>query len=263
MAFTHEAVLKRRDVFEVDPRKVKVQVGWNPRVDFSGEEELMASIIENGVLDPITIKVVDDDLILVDGERRLRATMRAIGEGYEIASIPAMLAKRGISDIDALFVTLLKNDSKPLAPIEEAAAYRRFLAWGIDPAEIGRRMGRSEQHVKNRIALDGAAPDLKAAVAEGEIGIEAARVIIVESKGSIEKQKESVKKAKEGMAVVAKTMSRKKLEKLAASLIEEYRGMLFSSEKVQGRHEGVIAGLLMALHNNQEPDWAWIKKAEE
>ena len=46
--------------------------------------------------------------------------------------------------------------------------------------------------------MDGAAPDVKAAVAAGEMGIEEAREVIAKSEGDIEKQKEAVKKKRDG-----------------------------------------------------------------
>ena len=52
--------------------------GWNPRADFNSDEldELIASIVEYGILEPLILRWKDDKLELVAGERRFRAAGR-------------------------------------------------------------------------------------------------------------------------------------------------------------------------------------------
>ena len=88
-----EGFQKRKEFFTVDPKVIVVKNGWNPRTDFSGEEELRDSIIQNGVLIPLRVKKVDNVLELIDGERRLRATHLAIKEGHNIESVPVILER--------------------------------------------------------------------------------------------------------------------------------------------------------------------------
>lgn len=258
MSWKHEAVLKRRDIFEVDPHQVRVVDGWNPRTDFSGHDELEASIIENGVIEPITVKVVNEKIELVDGERRLRATLSAISHGREIVSIPASLARKGINDIESLFLALIKNDGKPLAPSEEAEAFRRLTAWGMTQADIAKRIGRSQPYVCDRLALIDAAPEVKQAVDKKTITKKTAKRIIKQSAGSVDKQRKGLQYSKDhpedGNGF--KTMPRKAMEKIIA----EYRAVDDKALNDAARefNRGVIAGLSMAFFNSPDIKKEWM-----
>jgi ParB family chromosome partitioning protein len=191
-----DAVKTRRDVFQVDPRQIVVQDGWNPRTDFTGEEELRDSIIENGVITPLRVRLdTDKQIILVDGERRLRATLRAIQEGHGIATVPCLQERAGISDVEALLNAIVANQGKPLDPVEEAEAYRRLNAWGLSPAEIGKRIGKSDQLVRQRLSLVDASFEVKSALKSDEISIKTATDIVRESGGDLQQQSEQLKSA--------------------------------------------------------------------
>ena len=161
MAITHEAISGRSNLYNVDPRHIKVQDGWNPRTDFSGEDELMDSIQENGVKMPLSLKKNGEDLFLIDGERRLRACLKLIAEGVDIKSVPCLFTQNTISDTEALMLSLVTNDGKRLDPTEEAEAFRRLKGWGLTVAEIAKRIGRSTVHVYRRLILVDASPELK------------------------------------------------------------------------------------------------------
>ena len=75
---------KRTDIYSVDPRNVVVVDNFNVRRDFA-IDELKEQIKLQGVLNPITVVPFKDEngdekYRLVDGERRLRATLAAISE---------------------------------------------------------------------------------------------------------------------------------------------------------------------------------------
>jgi len=92
-----EGFISRRggEIFMVDPRIINVVDDWNHRVDFSGEEDLILSIIENGVRVPLLVKKTKEGTLdLVDGERRLKAVLKAIDHGNDIKAVPVEVAKR-------------------------------------------------------------------------------------------------------------------------------------------------------------------------
>jgi ParB family chromosome partitioning protein len=191
-----DAVKTRRDVFQVDPQEIIVRDGWNPRTDFTGEEELRDSIIQNGVITPLRVRrKSENQIILVDGERRLRATLRAIKEGHDIVTVPCLQERPNISDVEALLNAIVANQGKPLDPVEEAEAYRRLHAWGLSPAEIGKRIGKSDQVVRQRLALVDASFEVKSAVKNDEISIKTATNIVRESGGDLQQQSEQLKSA--------------------------------------------------------------------
>lgn len=201
-------VIKRSDVFHIDPAEIKVVDGWNPRTDFSGEDDLTASIKERGVIKPLIVKKnAANKLELVDGERRLRATLRARAEGAEIVSIPVQVEKRGTSDADLFIDAILSNGGKPFTPTEEANAFKRLLNWGFEVKGIAKRTGRSESHVRNRLELSEASPEVKKAVDAGEITIGQAMEITKEAGGSVERQGEGLSQAKEKPKVMQAVFS--------------------------------------------------------
>ena len=115
---------KRADLFHVDPAAIVVVDGWNDRTDFSGEDDLKQSIIEVGVKRPLLVKKTKDNTLeLIDGERRLRATMRAREEGAAIQTVPVIVAPARANEIDLYLDSVIANTGKPLTPTEEANSF--------------------------------------------------------------------------------------------------------------------------------------------
>lgn len=203
--------VETRKFYGIDPREIIVEAGWNPRTDFSGEEELIQSIIENGVKRPVILKRnAEDRYVLVDGERRLRATLKAIAMGHDIKSIPAILESPKISQTESLFDAIIANDGKPFDPLEEGEAFRRLVAWGNKVSDIAKRLGKSVTHVQGRIDLSNASPVLKDAVKEKRVNVSLATQIQKKSKGDESIQRDLTEKAstgKEGKAEVKKTVA--------------------------------------------------------
>jgi ParB family chromosome partitioning protein len=192
-----EGVGARKDYYHVDPLRIIVKDGWNPRTDFSGEEDLMASIIENGVQVPLRVRrgLDDTEIVLIDGERRLRAVLRALDEGNEIKSVPCIFERTGISDTEALLMSLITNQGKPLDATEEAGAFRRFVNWGMTVQDIAKRIGKSAEFVRQRLTLVDAAPAVKTAVKNGEISIAQGVSIVKESHGDPDQQQVALAQA--------------------------------------------------------------------
>lgn len=198
MLTKEEGLKKRTDLCHIDPRVVKVVDGWNDRIDFTGEEDLMQSIISEGVKEPIKVQKVDGGLNLVNGERRLRAVMRAIKEGHEIQSVPAIIFNSKVNELDLHVEALVADTGKPLTPSEEASAFKRLVNWGLTPPEIARRIGRSKTLVRNRLELANLVPEAKEAVDNGEITMTDALEIAETPK--VDEQKEQLDTAKKKKA---------------------------------------------------------------
>ena len=105
-----------------------------PRKEFSHAEleDLVGSIKEHGVLQPILVTERDDGgYELIAGERRLRATTIA-----GLATIPAIV--KAATRQEKLELALIENIQRQnLNPIEEAFAYRRLME------EFGMKIGRA------------------------------------------------------------------------------------------------------------------------
>jgi len=122
-----------------------------PRDVFDPEalEELVHSIKEIGLLQPVVVRPVGDDRFeLVAGERRLRASKIA-----GLSTIPAII--RHTADADLLREALLENLHRAnLNAIEEAAAYQQLLDdFSCTQEELATRIGRSRPQVTNTLRL--------------------------------------------------------------------------------------------------------------
>jgi ParB family chromosome partitioning protein len=154
-----------------------------PRVEFDQEalEELMASIREVGVLQPIVVRPIAGSPIagspvsyeLIMGERRLRAT-KALG----LDSIPAVI--KDTADEDMLRDALLENlHRSQLNPLEEASAYQQLLAdFGITQDELAGRIGRSRPQISNTLRLLKLPAAVQSRVAAGVLSAGHARAIL-------------------------------------------------------------------------------------
>ncbi len=193
-----DGFIKRgRESFLVDPFCIVVVKGWNKRIDFSGEEDLMEYIKESGLPQPLEVRKTKDNILeLVDGERRLRATLRLIKEGFEKLPIPVNVAKKGTSDIDLCFKSIALNNGKPLLPTEQAAFFKRLENWGVARQEIANKSGVSLSTVRNRLELSNASPAVSKAVENKEVSIKDAKIIIEDSDGRVDRQIEKLEEVK-------------------------------------------------------------------
>jgi ParB family chromosome partitioning protein len=154
------------------------QIRPNPRqpreqFDEDALAELMASIREVGVLQPVVVRPVADGFELVMGERRWRAC-RELG----LPAVPAIV--RSTADDAMLLDALLENlHRQELNPLEEAAAYQQLLAeFGATHEGLADRIGRSRSHVTNTMRLLGLPPAVQRRVAAGVLSAGHARALL-------------------------------------------------------------------------------------
>lgn len=151
-----------------------------PRTEFSKEklDELVASIREVGVLQPIVVRPIvggsgAQKYELIMGERRLRAS-KQLG----LATIPAVIKNTADDAMlrDALLENLHRAD---LNPLEEASAYQQLLAdFGITQEQLATRIGRSRPQITNTIRLLKLPPSVQRRVASGVLSAGHARAVL-------------------------------------------------------------------------------------
>ncbi len=148
-----------------------------PRTEFDADAlaELVASIREVGLLQPVVVRATPDPAVheLVMGERRWRASRQA-GLGV----IPAIV--RDTDDAAMLRDALLENLHRAdLNPLEEAAAYQQLLDdAGCSQEELSRRIGRSRPQISNTLRLLRLAPAVQRRVAAGVLSAGHARALV-------------------------------------------------------------------------------------
>lgn len=137
--------------------------------------ELVASITEVGLLQPVVVRPLDDGAYeLVMGERRLRASQKA-----GLSTIPAIV--RRTEEADLLRDALLENLHRAqLNPLEEAAAYQQMLAdFGCTQEELSLRIKRSRPQISNTIRLLQLPAPVQRRVAAGVLSAGHARALLM------------------------------------------------------------------------------------
>jgi ParB family transcriptional regulator, chromosome partitioning protein len=147
-----------------------------PREIFNQEEmdELVHSIHEVGLLQPIVVRAVETDKYeLIMGERRWRAAQAA---GLEY--IPAII--RSTDDERMLLEALLENlHRSQLNALEEAAAYDQLLRdFSCTHEVLADRIGRSRSQVSNTLRLLKLPPKVQHRVAAGVLSAGHARALL-------------------------------------------------------------------------------------
>ncbi len=167
---------------DLDPSRI-VPNAHQPRTEFDENalQELIISVREFGVLQPIVVRPIPDDHPLRDeadfelimGERRLRAT-KAAG----LTSIPAVI--RNTEDDVMLRDALLENlHRSQLNPLEEASAYQQLLNdFGITQEVLAERIGRSRPQISNTLRLLRLPLEVQRRVAAGVLSAGHARAIL-------------------------------------------------------------------------------------
>jgi len=147
-----------------------------PRQVFDEDDlaELVESIREGGLLQPVVVRQVADGYELVMGERRLRAA-RAAG----LVAIPAIV--RDTEEHDLLRDALLENLHRvQLNPLEEAAAYQQMLDdFQCTQDDLARRIKRSRPQISNTIRLLKLPAPVQRRVAAGVLSAGHARALLV------------------------------------------------------------------------------------
>ncbi len=148
---------------------------FQPRRTFSPDElhELVESIREKGVLQPVLVRPTPQGYELVAGERRLRAAQAA---GVE--TIPAVVRK--LSDREALETTIVENIQRSdLNAIELAEGYQRLVhEFSLSQEEIARRVGKDRVTVANLLRLLKLPAPVKQAVVDGRLSAGHARALL-------------------------------------------------------------------------------------
>ncbi len=146
-----------------------------PRMQFveSPLDDLMESIRQHGIIQPLIVRPVNGKLELIAGERRWRAS-RKLG----LATVPVI--EREASDRDVLEMALIENlQREDLNPMEEAAGYVRLAEeFSLKQDEIATRVGKSRASVANAMRLLGLHSDVQMLVAQVRLTVGHAKAIL-------------------------------------------------------------------------------------
>lgn len=173
-----DALLPKQDATGAPPARLPIDgvipSSVQPRTVFdeAAVAELAQSIAQQGVLQPLLVRPAGDKYEIVAGERRYRAAMQA-----GLTELPVVI--RELGDQEALQIAIAENlQRENLTPMEEARAYQRLLAFGLDQAAVGDAVGKNRSTVANALRLLQLSEDAQRALEEGRIQAGHARAIL-------------------------------------------------------------------------------------
>ena len=156
-------------VDEISPNRLQ------PRSYFDDKklEELVTSIEEHGVLQPVVVQKADSGYELIVGERRWRASKK-----LGLKKIPAVI--REVSDAQSLEIAIIENiHRQDLNPIEEAEAYARLAnEFALTQEMVAKKVGKSRTAVANTLRLLKLSRNIKEDLISEKISMGHARALL-------------------------------------------------------------------------------------
>ncbi len=164
-------------VLEISPDQI-VANPHQPRKVFAPThlEDLLTSIKEHGILQPLVVTRLDDGgYELIAGERRLRAS-KMLG----LAKVPVVV--RSATGQQKLELALIENIQRAdLNAVEEAQAFNALIdQFSLKQEDVAKRVGKSRSHVTNTLRLLELEEEILHALSSGKISRSHARTLLAE-----------------------------------------------------------------------------------
>lgn len=148
---------------------------YQPRKVFnqSALEELATSILEHGLMQPITVRMIGSSYELIAGERRLKASKLA-----GLTEIPAVIVE--VTTKDSAVLALIENlQRENLNFLEESEAYKVVMQdYGYTQQELAKTLGKNQSTVANKLRLLKLSPQIKKKLIEYNLTERHARALL-------------------------------------------------------------------------------------
>jgi ParB family chromosome partitioning protein len=146
-----------------------------PRTVFRDDnlQELVDSIKQHGIIQPLICRQLGDKFELIAGERRWRAAQR-VG----LSEAPVIV--RTASDQDVLELALIENlQREDLNPIEEANAFSKLAhEFHLKQEDIAQKVGKSRAAIANSMRLLDLAEQVQSWLVQRRISVGHAKVLL-------------------------------------------------------------------------------------
>ncbi len=158
------------DVNKVIPNKNQ------PRKIFDDKalEELSQSIKSYGIIQPITVRKIYDDIYeIVAGERRFKAAKL-----LNMETIPAVVIE--VREEESAAMALIENlQREDLDFIEEAMAYEKLIEdFGLNQTQLAEKLGKSQSTIANKMRILKLPENVKQRLREGGLSERHARALL-------------------------------------------------------------------------------------
>lgn len=217
--FTHldeEEVLNEVEITELRPNP------YQPRKHFDDEAltELMESIKQHGIVQPIVVRKSIRGYEIAAGERRFRAAKLA---GLE--RVPVVT--RNFNDDEMMEIALIENlQREDLNPMEVATAYQKLMThFTITQEELAEKVGKSRPHITNFLRLLQLPQEIQDHVSRGTLSMGHARALLGVKDRDVQKKlmtkvikdKASVRQLEEWIQRINQGVVKKKVEKTTST----------------------------------------------
>jgi len=205
-----------------------------PRKDFAREAltELVDSIRQHGIIQPLVVRSVGGKYELIAGERRWRAAQEA-----GLAQVP--IITRVATDLEVLELSLIENLQRAdLNPIEEAQAYARLAnEFGMRQEDIAQKVGRSRAAVANSMRLLDLHQQVQTWVTQGLLSVGHAKVLL------------ALKEPQEQRAVAETILRRSATVRATERLVARQLGSTRPRRRRQGAENAATSATIEDLQN--------------
>lgn len=253
-------------VAEVDVRSVRPNP-YQPRESFDNRllDELAASIRQLGIIQPITVRVVEEGQFeLISGERRLRAARRA-----GLDRIPAFVREADTEEM--LEMALVENvQREELNPVEVAIGYQRLIEeCDLTQEQVAAKVGKNRATVANFLRLLKLPPRIQASLRDGSVTMGHARALItidddeaqerllqeiIDKDLSVRQVEDRVRRLRESAEKPDERESPPQRPDVVALQVQEFTTRLRShlSTQVQIKHRGKDGGRIEIAYYSDE-----------
>lgn len=260
------AVTSNEEFLMIPPSEIIADESVNPRLDYGDIEELMNSIVQNGIRNPLKGYHKGDKVILKDGFRRMRAIQLALSKSIKIERVPVILEKVQRNEEERTLEFLIYNDGKQLTMLEQSEVIKRLLNFGWKVTEVVKRTGKARGYIENLILLTKAPMKVINLIQEGKISAHAVIQIMQQFKNDGEAILAAVEEAIAEAAKAGKDKATPKhLKKKTDGEKEErqsfgkfYKWCVEIADTISGRKENirerelVLTHLLVCFENGQD-----------
>jgi ParB family chromosome partitioning protein len=145
-----------------------------PRQVMGDLSELIASIAEKGIIEPLVVRQRGDRFQIIAGERRYQASVQA-----GVRELPVVV--REVDDTEVIELALIENlQRKDLTAFEEAEALHGLAdRCGYTHEDLARRLGKSRTAVTEALALNGMPEEVRTLCRLADIGSKSTLLQIV------------------------------------------------------------------------------------
>lgn len=152
-------------VVEIDINKIHPNPN-QPRSEFSDDEllTLAQSIEHNGILQPLSVRFVDDNYELIAGERRLRAALLC---GFK--TVPCII--HDVSDQSSAIFALVENiQRQDLSFFDEALVIEKLISYyGLTQEEAAKKIGKAQSTIANKLRLLRLSPEERSLIIKNNL----------------------------------------------------------------------------------------------